>query len=107
MALLQLPVSSGSGKYEFKTTLDSVKYTLAFRYNTRAGRWIMDIKTGGGVIIVAGIPLLAGCDFLAQFQAYDDLPHGNLFLLNLVDENESPDRDNLGTDVLLMYQEAA
>lgn len=107
MALLQLPVSPDKANYEFKTTIEGTKYTLAFRFNTRAGRWIMDIKTGGGEVIVAGVPLLAGVDFLAQFTARENLPQGNLFLLNLVDENESPDRDNLGTDVLLMYQEAA
>jgi hypothetical protein len=107
MALLQLPVTSSSANYEFKTTLDGVKYTLAFRFNNRAGRWIMDIKTGSGTIITAGIPLLAGIDFPAQFQHIEGLPHGNLFLVNLADENESPGRDDLGVDVLLMYQEAA
>jgi len=106
MAFVQLPVSSDRANYEFKTTLDGVKYTLVFRFNNRAGHWIMDIKTASGAVIVTGILLLVGVDFLAQFQARQDLPHGNLFLLNLVDENVSPGRDDLGANVLLMYQEA-
>lgn len=107
MALVQLPVSSGRANYEFKTTLDGVRYTLAFRWNERAGRWIMDIKTASGAVIVAGIPLLSGVDFLAQLKEVKSLPQGNLFILSLVDENSSPGRDDLGVNVLLMYQEAA
>lgn len=106
MALLQLPVSSGSANYEFKTELDGVKYTLRFRFNTRAGRWIMDIKTSQGGMLLAGIALLTGVDLLAQYRAYDGAPQGNMFLLNLQDENLSPGRDDLGNGVLLMYQEA-
>jgi len=106
MAMVQLPVTSDRANYEFKTTLDGEKYSFAFRFNNRAGRWIMDIKTAMGAVIVAGIPLLAGVDFLAQFPAAEGLPPGSIFLLNLSDENESPGRDDLGANVLLMYQEA-
>ena len=106
MALVQLPVSSDRANYEFKTTLDGEKYTLSFRFNNRAGRWIMDIKTATGTVIVAGIPLLAGVDFLAQFQTKTDLPQGSLFLVNLTDENTSPGRDDLGVNTLLMYRKA-
>ncbi len=107
MALVQLPVSSDRANYELKVKLDGVKYTFAFRFNNRAGRWMMDIKTADGMVIVAGIIMLAGVDFLAQFMARVDLPPGNLFLLNLADENATPGRDDLGANVLLLYQEAA
>ena len=107
MALVQLPVSSDRANYEFKCTLDGVRYSFAFRWNERAGQWIIDIKTASGVVIVAGIPLVSGVDFLAQFKTRAGIPQGNLFLLNLVDENISPGRDDLGVNVLLMYQETA
>ena len=105
MAILQLPVSSDRASYEFKITIENVKYTFAFRFNSRADRWIMDIKTGGGVMLVAGLPLLIGVDLLAQFKDAKEIPQGNLFLVNLFDQNESPGRDDLGNNVLLMYQE--
>ncbi|MEW5803908.1 MAG: hypothetical protein AB1847_17575 [bacterium] len=104
LSLLQLPVKSDIGHYELKTELDKVKYTFSFRFNTRADRWIMDIKTDGGEILVAGIPLLAGVDFLSGFRADTRLPQGVLFLLNTVDENASPGRDDLGNNALLIYQ---
>ncbi len=106
MALIQLPVNSDQANYEFKTTIDGTKYTFAFRFNTRADRWIMDIKTGSGDVLVTGIPLLAGVDFLARFNKDIRFPQGNLFLLNLIDENANPGRDDLGSNVLLVYQEA-
>jgi hypothetical protein len=107
MAIVQLPVTSDRANYEFKTTLDGEKYTFAFRFNNRAGRWFMAIKTAAGAVIVAGIPLLTGVDFLAQFPTKTDFPQGRLFLVNLTDENASPGRDDLGVNTLLMYEEAA
>ncbi|MEW5804663.1 MAG: hypothetical protein AB1847_21445 [bacterium] len=105
MSLRQLPVRADTANYEFKIELDGTRYILAFRFNTRAGRWIMDVKTGQGVMLVAGIALLAGVDLLAQFRAYDGVPQGNLFLLNIEDENISPGRNDLGANVLLLYRE--
>lgn len=106
MALKQLPVNSDGGNYEFKTELDGVKYTLSFRFNTRLSQWIMDMATSDGTILLAGIPLLLGIDLLARFQSAD-IPQGNLFLINLESEYSECGRNDLGTNCLLMYQEAA
>ena len=105
MSLKQLPVRSDLPNYEFKTQLDGVKYIFAFRYNARAGRWIMDIKSSSDAMLLAGIPLVAGVDLLARFQRAD-IPGGNLFLVNLESEYSECGRYDLGENVLLMYQEA-
>lgn len=105
MSLLQLPVNSDSGNYEFKTMLEGIKYIFAFRYNTRMGRWIMDIKSSADISLVAGIPLLIGVDYLSTFQD-SRLPPGQLFLLNVEDENTECGRDDLGENVFLMYEES-
>ncbi len=106
MALLQIPVNSDSGNYEFKTTLEGIKYIFAFRYNTRMGRWIMNIKSSADISLVAGIPLLLGVDYLSTFQD-SRLPPGQLFLINLEDENVECGRNDLGVNALLMYEESS
>ena len=106
MAILQLPVTSDSANYEFKTTLDDVVYSFSFRFNTRMGRWIMDVKTEDGINLVLGLPLLIGVKLLNQF-ADIRLPQGDLFMINLEDEFVDCGRNDLGENCLLLYNEAA
>jgi len=105
MAILQLPVHSDIGNYEFKTDLEGTRFTFALRYNTRAARWIMDVKQSDGTILLAGLPLVLGTDLIGRFQDVN-LPQGNLFLINLGSQYTECGRDDLGENCLLMYQES-
>lgn len=105
MALIKLPLRSDIPKSEFRVDLDGVTYTFAFRFNFRMERWIMDLKTENNVPLIMGIPVLIGTDFLERFQSAD-LPPGNLFAVNLEDEFVDADREDLGNNVIILYNEA-
>lgn len=47
-------------------TLNSVVYTLTVRWNNVSGAWILDIGDSNNNPILCGIPLVTGCDLLAQ-----------------------------------------
>lgn len=106
MALFKIPVNSNLPSYEFRIDLEGVTYTFAFRINVRMDRWIMDIKTENNVDVLLGVPVLIGTDFLARFQS-DSLPPGELFSINLKDDFVDADAEALGTDVVILYNEAA
>jgi hypothetical protein len=105
MALLQLPVRNDYPAYEFQISLDGRVFFLAFRFNTRANRWIMDILNESRTQLLMGIPLLTG---LPLVQAYkrESLPGGAFYCVDLTGANRNPDRETLGVDVLLIYEEA-
>lgn len=104
MALLKLPLRSDIPKYEFRIDLDGVTYTLAFRFNFRMTRWIMDLKTENNIPVIMGIPVLIGTDILERYQS-SDLPPGNLFAVNLEDDFVEAGEDDLGNNVIIMYNE--
>jgi hypothetical protein len=105
MALVKIPIDPLRANYSMKLDLDGVTYTLSFRYNTRFAFWSMDIADAGETMILSSIPLLLGTIFLNKFPN-SNIPQGELFMLNLENENEEATRDNFGIDALLMYEEA-
>ena len=105
MALIKLPVDSLRANYSFKIDLEGTTYTFSFRYNTRDSVWIMDIADEGENIILSGIPLLLGTLLFERFPN-SNIPLGDFFVLSLEDSTSEATRDNLGTDVLLMYEES-
>lgn len=105
MALIKLPIDSLRSNYSFKIDLEGVTYTLSFRYNTRDTVWIMDIADEGENIILSGISLVLGTILLERF-TNGNIPPGDFFILSLEDGTSEATRENFGTDVLLMYEEA-
>jgi hypothetical protein len=105
MAIKEIAVISSLPNYEFKTDLDSVTYILALRYNSRMDRWIMDIKTEDDDPIIMGRPILLGVSLLAQY-VDPRLPDGDIFAINLGTTIQEAGKEDLGSNVLLLYQEA-
>jgi hypothetical protein len=104
MAIQKIPVDSVRTNKEFRTELDGIFYLLSFRFNSRATIWMMNVSDENSNIIVSGIALLLGVDLLGRFQD-SRLPAGSLFLNNFSEENVEATRDNLGEDVLLLYNQ--
>lgn len=106
MAIKQIAVVSSIPNYEFKTDLDGVTYTLSFRYNSRMDRWIMDIKTEDDDPIIMGIPILLGVSLIKRF-ADSRLPAGDIFAISVGTTTAEAGKEDLGENVLLLYQEAS
>jgi len=101
--MLELPVSSNFSSYSFRTNLDGTVYAFNVRYNERMDRWVFDIMTTAEEYIVMGVPILLGVSLLGLYQDAR-LPTGVLFALNLENEYIEAGRNDLGINVLLLYQ---
>lgn len=67
MAVYVIPLSPTPQR--FTINLGGIEYGLTVRYrNTDMGGWTLDIADRSGVPIVNGIPLVTGCDLLAQYR---------------------------------------
>lgn len=107
MAIRTLPIEEGVLAFSFKTTLDSTPYEFSFTFNERAQLWTMNIKDDAGTDLVLGIPIYVNQLLLSQFQYDSRLPQGNLMAMNLIDGASPPVKDNFGTDVIMVYEEAS
>ena len=105
MAYIELPIAHDTPHQSFSVQLDGSVYQVRLRYNSRAGHWAMDLADAGGNPLTVGIAVRLGVDLLAQYSSVS-FPPGVLFALNWVDQYQEPDRDNLGRDVSLIYEEA-
>ena len=64
----------------FSCTLDGVEYGFRASYNDRNGVWYFDISLKATeAVLVAGVPILLGCDLLAPF----GLGIGTMFAVDL------------------------
>jgi len=105
MALLELPIRTDIGKYNFRAPLDGITYTFRFRWNTRATAWFMDIKDVNDTPLVMGVKIVLNIELLASFK-HLAIPQGTMLAVNLENENQAPTRDNFGTEIRLVYNEA-
>lgn len=104
--MVKLPLRNDVPAFSFQTDLDGTTYNFKFRYNTRMDRWIFDILTAENETILTGIPVLLGTLLTGRFRD-ERLPAGDFFAINLQDENAEGGRDDLGTNVLILYEAAA
>ena len=66
----------------------------------------MDLNDESNSQLITGIILILGTSLLARF-AQAALPSGELFLINVENENTEGDRDNFSDNVQLFYEESA
>ena len=81
----------------FSIALGGTEYRLCIRWYEPGG-WLLDISSAADTPILAGVPLVTGCDLLAQ---YGYLGIGGALL---VSGDVPPTLDNLGTDVELVFE---
>lgn len=106
MAIKVIPINPDLLNYEFRVDLDGVVYTLAVRYNSREGRWFLDIKDASNVPITMSIKIVLNVELIRIYQQ-PELPPGSLFVLNSDSDSEvEPSLNDLGINTLLLYQEA-
>lgn len=104
MALFQIPITNDPDSV-FSVALDGVVYQIRLTRNERSGRFKMDILTEIGDPIVEGIACVVNFPLVRKFKDLR-MPAGDLFFWDSTNQNREPNEDNLGTEVLLLYQEA-
>lgn len=67
MAVYRIPLSPTPQR--FTINLGGTEYGLTLRYrNANMCGWVLDIADRAGAQLVNGIPLVTGCDLLAQYR---------------------------------------
>lgn len=104
--ILVIPVQSGTDAFTQTVDLDGSLYSLAFRWNARDERWMLDVLSAGAPII-SGVKLVTGDeDLLGRDRRIAGLPPGRLFVDDLDDLGRDPNEDLFGDRVLLKYETA-
>ncbi len=102
---LQIPVRNDQPAYGFQVELESSVYFLDFRYNTRQGRWIMDILSQTQEPILLGLPVLTDIPIGTGY-TIEAKPPGYFVAVDLTGQGRNADRETFGVDVLLLYEES-
>jgi len=99
---LIIPLTSGPFQ-EFKVPLDNVDYNFRIQWNERSEFWTLDILNSARTLIVGGLVLRSNYSILDQY-ANEDLPQGNLKVLDQGGSGIDPTSDDLGDRVVLFYE---
>ena len=106
MAIRIIPVDPDLVAQKFKISLDGVTYTFDLDFNDRSGRYRLNIFDTQENELIFGIPMLINYDLLKYHKYNPLLPQGTLFLVNLEEDNVDPGIDDLGSSVIMVYDEA-
>lgn len=106
MATLNLPVRSDVKSYTFTIDLNGATFTLRFRYNERGGIWFMDVADAQDNGIVNGVPVQTNVDLLSQ-TIKESLPDGLFIPIDETGNERDAGENDLGNDIILLFQEAS
>lgn len=100
-SIYSIPVQEGTPQ-TFTVTLGGITYQMSLKYrNIDQGGWTLDIADQSGNPILNGIPLVTGCDLLAQ---YTHLGFGgSLVVQTSSDPDAVPTFSNLGGDAQIYW----
>lgn len=106
MAFVSVDVSSSSSADYWMqyTQIDGREYLFTFYWNDRASAWYMDVADQDGVPIGSGIKLVCGVALMRAIVDDRKWP-GALFCLPSTQDDSDPGHDDLGTRVLLVYND--
>jgi hypothetical protein len=88
--------------FSFEIALEGSTYRLAFIWNTRHEYWTMDLKDRQGNILIGGIKLVINYEILFRYRR-GDVPPGAIVPLDITGRLERIGRNDLGTNVKLIY----
>jgi hypothetical protein len=105
MAIRELPLRSDIAAYSFRVDLEGTFYTFAFAWNSRIEGWFFDIRLEDETPIIVGQPVLVNYALAERFKD-ERLPQGKLFFFDTSNKSLDPNRDDLGSRVLLFYEDS-
>lgn len=100
---LTLPVFTDTANNEYQIALDGKLYFIALAWNNISQAWIMRLRDEERNLLIACQPIRLGLDLFKGNKDTNVLPPGVMFAYDTTETGSEPTRDNLGTDVLLMY----
>lgn len=106
MSIRQLPILPSIPFQSFQVELDGVLYGFEFRWNHRAEAWAMSLLDVNGDALLTGVRLCFGGPLLPISRSLAT-PPGELLLVESTAGVGDPKLDTLGSQVLLLYMDAA
>lgn len=103
-SVFTVPARNDLPYYKFKIPLSGTIFTLAFRYNGRMQRWILDINDPSGNQIMSGIPIVISRDLFGQYVTLP-LPLGPLFASDDTGQDTQPTQFSFGLDHTFWYED--
>jgi hypothetical protein len=104
MALFIIPVDSADPYYSLDVTLSGSVYRFTLQWNGRGGFWTMDISDTSDNPLITSLRLTASWELISQF-GNPLLPAGNLYCVDMGGLDVDPTDTDLGTRVLLVYDD--
>jgi hypothetical protein len=100
--MLTVPFESGSGAYDFRTTIDGVEYFCDVRWNSsdneRRGAWYFDLYEQDLTPIAVGIKIVLGT-YLGKRVQHRLFRTGVMIALDMTKQGKEATFDDLGTRV--------
>lgn len=107
MAMVIIPCRPGEPHHRMRVGLDGRAYLLDLRWSQREERWYMDLRSSAGDLLAGAIKLVVGVPLLRRFGRRDDLPPGELLVVDGRTPARDPGLDDLGDIVQLVYADAS
>lgn len=105
MATYTIPLPTGVEAFNQQIPLEGKIYNLSFNYNAREKHWYMSISRNNADLL-SGLKLIHGSDLLSQFKYIEDMPKGQLAIVDLNGLYADPDNDTIGSTVVMRYTDA-
>lgn len=104
MAEWKLPLDSEFPHIDVDVEMGGTIYRLTLLWNTRAEFWTLSIGLPDGTPIIQGERLVGDADVFNQVTD-GRLPPGRIFTRDVLGRGQAPGRDDLGTDVIMVYDD--
>ena len=95
LSAYEIPLTPQAQTFQISLNSVAYKFTLQWRSKDGLGGWVLDIADAANNPLLSGLPLVTGCDLLAQY-AYVGIG-GELWVLTDGAPLEIPTYANLGT----------
>jgi hypothetical protein len=102
MSTRLIRITGTTGKFQQVVPLEGETYTFLFRWNARASRWFLTIRDDAGADLITGKKIVADVPFHPH-ETNENLPPGQIRILDVSGEGADPGLRDLGKRVVLMY----
>lgn len=97
--MITVPTFGNFADYTEIVQLAGVTYRLRFYFNTRSDSWYLDVLGAGGTVFVAGVRVRLEWPLLRQYVLEDELPAGQMVVLDLLNTRREPSRDDINDTI--------